>query len=214
MTKEQVEKQRSDSNSGSETEWEEDQEPADDEEELDTIMQSLTPEQREAMTRRMKSINNKHKHLEDEVAEAEARASAQKQIENAGICQAIDRCVKTFLFRTCKFITNDSDLDLATSFVLTKLIGDMKADKWTKQEIANWKATYRSVVSKKLCGRRNYVQQELRKAALQWGKGLGEINTDEDDENEDADDADPTEADPIVPRELFTTEMMLKCATR
>ena len=200
------------------------EEPEEDLEEDEAVMQTLTAPQRAALQRKLASINNKQKDLKEEVAVATARASAQKQLENNDTIKAIDIVVKTFLWRTCKFLTCEEDLDAATGFVFSKMINDLQATDWSKQQIANWKLTYRGWVSKKLCSRRNYVQQELRKAAIAWGKGMGDIDADDEattdenpDDNEEEEGEGGADTDALailVPRDLFTLEMITKCATR
>lgn len=166
----------------------------------------------------------KDEQIQDLQAEADrnaARAHAQPGVKNKETIKAIDTVVKTHLFRTCKFITEQDDLDRATDFVLGK-IGI--ADGWSAQRKANWNRTYRGVVGKCLCDRRNYAQSQLKDAAFGLHQGNDVLKhaglqpapaaDGGGDENEEPDDDAANGEGLPIPEELFTVEILLKCATR
>ena len=198
--------------------------------EVTEVLQKLGPKERKVLQQKLASCNSKQKELQVEVQVAAARAGAQLQMQSKETVEVVEKCVKTWLWRTCKIVTTIPDLEAATRFVFSKVVGELNARNFTEQEKANWVHTYQSVVSGALCTRRNYVQQELRKAALAYGSG--EKDSDEpavvddddatttsgskadDDNGEEEEEKAPAALAPLVPRDLFTPEMMLKCATR
>ena len=193
-------------------------EDSDDElgEDFDSILQTLPPKKRKVMQRQMEAINNQQKDLKVEVEVATARATAEKQIQSKGMKKSIKDVVKTWLIRTCRFITTGSDLENATNFVFSKIDLEKTGVPLTEQQKANRNATYRQRVSQALCGRRNYHQQQLRLAALAYGLGEEDVPDGEEEEDDATtlDDTAVVAAPKGAERPLFTVEMMTKCATR
>ena len=185
--------------------------------EVQEVLKSLPADQRATMQRQMASYNNTQKDLETKVDDAVARAGAQMQVQSEEIVKAIEWVVKTWLLRTCKFITTEEDLTKATDYVFTKTIHKIPVPT-SVQDAANRNFTYRTIVSKKLCTRRSYHQSELRKAALRWGKGMAEpgekAEVDDDATTLGEEENTPTIGTTLVERPLFSMEMMIKCATR
>ena len=98
--------------------------------------------------------------------------------DNNEMKREIENVTKTHLFRGCKFIRDNYDLDRATKFVFKKI---SISRGWSQQTLANYVKTYKDVVGKALNERRSYVQSELRKSAMKWCEGMQDSGSDEKD---------------------------------
>jgi hypothetical protein len=92
----------------------------------------------------------------------EQRAGARLLPKTLTDKKQIRDAVYTHLFHTCKFITENQDLDRAVKFVLSK------TDLHYKENPESYVLTWRQFASTCLCDRRNCAQSQLRQAIIDY----------------------------------------------
>ena len=131
------------------------------------------PDDQLALQAQLDETRQKNATLEDQLKHEQehrgAIAASQVLVIKNEVKLEIDKVVKTHVFHTCKFITNDNDLDSATRFIMKKLAYD---DGKSEEYIASWVLTYRRSVSKMLCNKRNYAQSQMRIAILAYARNV------------------------------------------
>ena len=89
-------------------------------------------------------------------------AAANKRVQNKEFLKKIEECVKTKVWHTCKFITNNSIHEKATIYVLN----NVDAEKPSPEQMAEAVLTYKGPVGNFLNGKRNYCQSQMRDVVM------------------------------------------------
>lgn len=147
---------------------------------------------------------------EDDVGEmADTRANKDQDKQIVAI-------VNKYVWIGAKFVT-DKSLVKVTAFVLDKLaIGSRLA----RNQRAIWIDKNKQTVCTAISAKRNYHNNQLRTAALQWRNGIGKMPLErveapaEEEEEENDENQPPEQVEEGGLRTLFSEEMILKCALR
>jgi hypothetical protein len=119
--------------------------------------------------RYIRFLQRKAKAHEQNMQQAQAqhlaieRAAATKRIQNKENLKKIEECVKTKVWHTCKFITNNSTHEKATIYVLNNL-----DEKPSPEQMADDVLTYKGPVGKYLNDKRNYCQSQMREVVMDF----------------------------------------------
>ena len=89
-------------------------------------------------------------------------AAANKRVQNKEFLKKIEECVKTKVWHTCKFITNNSIHEKATIYVLNNI----DAEKPSPEQMAEAVLTYKGPVGNFINGKRNYCQSQMRDVVM------------------------------------------------
>jgi hypothetical protein len=160
--------------------------------------------------------------LEEAQVAAIAQATATEKQQKKEILLKIERVVKKQVWRSCKFITNNKDLDHATIFVFTTLDDKVRFKDWSPKKKADMVLTYRKRVSSFLNAKRNYAQSQSRDAVIRYAtfkmdskgstvSGKDRVPDDTQDEN-----TPPSEIRWVrrAPPDLFQDRLIVRAATR
>jgi hypothetical protein len=136
--------------------------------------------------------------------------------------QKIEKVVKHEMWRTCKFITNETDLEAATLFVFTILDDKVYFKDWKPLHKAEMILSYKKAVSTYLNAKRNYAQSQSRDAVIKYGtfridskgtttSGRDKVRAEGQDENTPANEVRWVKR---APPDLFQDRLIVAAATR
>ena len=191
----------------SESETEED---LDDENPLSHRIRIPLADDQVALQLQLSQQRSKIEELERNNRNERAAAGAQLLVRSKDVKKQIKECIYTHLFHTCKFITEDEDLDRAMYFVLDKL---GLAVGWSDEKKASWVLTYRQWGSTCLCEKRNYTQSQTRQAILDHVQAIEPTNVPVD-AGEGNENHPPAGDNLLPPPVVFSEALMLKCVIR
>jgi hypothetical protein len=115
----------------------------------------------------IRALQRQTRELQQVQERAIATATATKKVQNKELLKKVDECVKTKVWRTCKFITSHSIQEKATIFVLTN-VPEFESTTWSAEDWADYVLTYKGAVGTSLNDKRNYAQSQMREVVLDF----------------------------------------------